>query len=176
MAARPKNLPRGFSVLEKSRARKILHLRTCAIMRFMRQAQGPAHWTGNPPLSRRWPGSALHALAMFVLHAVSFLKMLFSRNARECHAEPAPQALPDAKRGNLIEEASPAEAAIDAAIGMTPTAMMLALAEAANVQPHSNGVRSHITRTRLARSSCSSCTRLTPAAAGLAFTTSSAFC
>src|SRR5690349_20310024 len=70
-----------------------------------RQAQGPAHWTGNPPLSQLWLGSALCALAMLVLHAAQLLKMVFSRKSRECHAEPAPQGLPDAKPGKLKETA-----------------------------------------------------------------------
>src|SRR5262245_24573970 len=88
-------------------------------MRSMRQAQGLSHWTGNPPLSRHWPGSALRALAMLVLHAVSLLKMVFSRPARECHAERAPRVLPDAKRGNnnSNKETFPAAAAIDSCCG-----------------------------------------------------------
>ena len=84
-------------------------------MPSMRQAQGPAHWTGNPPLSQLWLGSALGALAMLVLHAVCFLKMVFSRKARECHAEPAPQVLPDGRDGTPHKEISTAAAAIDSA-------------------------------------------------------------
>jgi len=79
----------------------------------MRQAQGPAHWTENPPLSQHWLGSALCVLAMLVRNVVCFLKMPFSRSARECHAEPAPQGLPDAKRDTSIKETRPAAAAID---------------------------------------------------------------
>ena len=82
-------------------------------MRSMRQAQGPAHWTGNPTLSQHWLGSALCALAMLVFHVVCFLKMPFSRNARECHAEPAPRGLPDGTRDTSIKETVPAAAAID---------------------------------------------------------------
>jgi hypothetical protein len=84
-----------------------------AILIDMRQAQGPAHWTGNPPLSRRWPGSALCALAMLVFNVVCFLKMPFSRKARECHAEPAPRGLPDGTRDTNPKGPIPAAAAID---------------------------------------------------------------
>src|SRR5262249_7116002 len=78
-----------------------------------------SNWTGNPPLSRHWPGSALGALAMLVLNAAFFLKMLFSRSARECHAEPAPQDLPDAKRGTHNKEPPQAAAAIDSRRAIT---------------------------------------------------------
>jgi hypothetical protein len=84
-----------------------------------RQAQGPAHWTGNPPLSQLWLGSALGALAMLVLNAVCFLKMVFSRKARECHAEPAPRDLPDGTRGISNRETPQAAAAIDSRRAIT---------------------------------------------------------
>jgi hypothetical protein len=50
---------------------------------------------------------------MLVLHAVCFLKMIFSRTTRECHAEPAPKDLPDGTRGTQNKETPPAAAAID---------------------------------------------------------------
>jgi hypothetical protein len=50
---------------------------------------------------------------MLVFNVVCFLKMPFSRNARECHAEPAPRGLPDGTRDTSIKETVPAAAAID---------------------------------------------------------------
>jgi hypothetical protein len=98
---------------------------------------------------------------MLVLNAVCFLKMIFSRDARECHAERAPQGLPDVKRGPLIEETSPAEAATDRCNGMI--AMTPILADAADMQRHNTG--SPIARIHPGRNGSSSCcTRRTIAA------------
>ena len=71
------------------------------IMPSMTQALGPAHWTGNPSLSQLWLGSTLRTLAMLVMNVAIFLKLIPSRPARECHAEPTPADLPDAKRDTI---------------------------------------------------------------------------
>jgi hypothetical protein len=113
----------------------------------MRQAQGPAHWTGNPPLSQLWPGSALGALAMLVLNAVCFLKMLFSRKARECHAEPAPRDLPDGTRGTHNKE-TPRAAASSLAISICESTEALMVSSTQRVRPsnHEGGLTDRAAR------------------------------
>ena len=84
----------------------------------MRHAQGLAHWSGKPSLSQLWLGSTLHALAMLVLHVVSFLRMRPSRVPRECHADVVPAALPRTNSNNNNQETTLAEATSETIEGL----------------------------------------------------------